>query len=376
MAAEFTERRQLVLKLVVQEFVETASAVSSDGLVRKYNLSFSSATVRNELAVLEDMGYLTHTHTSGGRVPTNAGYRFYVEHLMETVPLPPDEQRTIRHQFYQIGGELDQWLQLGASVLARTARNAAVVTPPRSYQARFKHLELIAVHDNTVLMVLVLDDGTVRQQTITTPGTYQQAELRALSERSNERCRYATLSTVEALRQVLPEANGTLPPHLGELEQHVMEMIAHTMRQLEDHVNRQIYSDGLIEMLEQPEFLPTLLRQDDVSHAIERMRQVLLTLTTNDQLSTLIVQALASDDVMVVIGEEHARDDLRDYSVILSRYGIEGEVIGVLGVIGPTRMAYPRSISTVNYLSTVLSDMISSRYIRNRADTSPSGASL
>jgi len=122
MAAEMNDRRELVLKLVIQEFIENPlTPVASELLVRKYGMNVSSATIRNEMAALEDLGYLTHSHTSAGRVPTDAGYRYYVENLMDRTPLSATEQRTIRHQFYQVRSELDQWIQLaGAGVGAHS----------------------------------------------------------------------------------------------------------------------------------------------------------------------------------------------------------------------------------------------------------------
>lgn len=365
MTRAFTERRQFILKLVVQEFVETATAVSSDMLVRKYGLNISPATVRNEMAALEELGYLTHLHTSAGRVPTDAGYRFFVEHLMEPLPLSAEERRAIRHQFAQVRGELDQWIQLGAAILARTAQNASVITPPQAYQSRFKHLELIAIYETTVLLVLVLHDGTVRQQTMTLEMPQTQEDLRRIALRINERCKDAPVQQVARYcreRGEDTESVEQLGPLLAELEQQVLTMVTAAMRQLEDQVNMQIYSDGLIEMLSQPEFIPALLKEEDASRAVERMRQVLETFTDHSILGTLVLRALASDGVHVVIGGEHGKDEMRDYSVVLSRYGVNGVVNGVLGVIGPTRMAYPRSISTVSYISTVLSDMVSNIY--------------
>lgn len=364
MAAEINERRQLILKLVVQEFIESATPVASETLVRKYGLPVSSATVRNELALLEELGYLTHWHTSAGRVPTDAGYRFFVEHLMDYIPLSPGEQHAIRHQFTAVPGELDQWIQVGAAILARTVQNASVITPPQAYQLRFRHLELIALRDATVLLVLVLHDGTVRQQTLTLDTAYRQEDLRRISVRINERCYDAS---VERMDDVLAQPGGQQPAHLHDLEQQVMELVVRTMRSLEDQVNRQIYSDGLIEMLSQPEFIPSLLKEENTSRAVERMRQVLETLTSNDALGTLILQALASDGVQVIIGGEHGNSEMREYSVILSRYGVGAEdssIMGVLGIIGPTRMAYPRSISTVRYISSLLSDLVSTIYGR------------
>ncbi len=364
MTAELTERRQLILKLVVQEFVESATAVASDTLVRKYGLPVSSATVRNELAVLEEMGYLTHLHTSAGRVPTDVGYRFFVENLMDFAPLSFGEQQIIRHQLYQVRSEIDQWIQLGATVLARTAQNASVVTPPQAFKARFKHVELVAVYEMTVLMVLVLNDATVRQQTFTLDTAHNKEDLRRVSMYMNERCEGCT---VERLQTMQSQENSAHPPHLRDLEQQVLELVMRAMRQFEEHMNRQIYSDGLIEMLRQPEFLPALLKEEDVNRAVERLRQVLETLTSNSALSTLVLQALASDGVKVVIGAEHGIDELRDYSVVLSRYGDEDTVAGVLGVIGPTRMSYPRSISIVTYISGVMSDLVTNIYGGNTA---------
>lgn len=348
MAGEMNDRRQLILKLVIQEFIETSTPVASELLVRKYGLNVSSATIRNELAALEDLGFLTHWHTSAGRVPTDAGYRYYVETLMDRTPLSATEQRTIRHQFYQVRSELDQWIQLAGAVLARTAQNASVVTPPRAYQARYKHLELIAIHDVTILLVLVLHDGTVRQQSFTLENARSQEDLSRSAGKLNERCHDASSGRIEDL---LHQDRTSLALPFDEFEQHVIDLIAKAMRQLEDQLNNQIYSDGLIEMLNQPEFAQ-----------VARVRQVIEMLQGGKGLGPLIPRVLASNGVQVVIGGEHSRDEMREYSVVLSRYGIADEVVGVLGVIGPTRMPYPRTISTVRYISTVMSDLLGDLY--------------
>jgi heat-inducible transcriptional repressor len=348
MTAELTERRRLILKLVVQEFIEGSAPVSSDLLVKKYALNVSSATVRNELNALEDQGYLTHLHTSAGRVPTDTGYRYFVENLMDRTPLSATEQRTIRHQFYQVRTELDQWISLAGAVLARTAQNASVVTPPRAYQSRFKHLELIAIHDSTVLMVLVLHDGTIRQQSLTLESARPQDELSRIAGRINERCRDANVGRIDDLRQ---QDQGAPAGSGDDLEQQVLELVSRAMVQFEDQLNKAIHSDGLIEMLSQPEFTQ-----------VDRVRQVLAILQGGKGLGPLIPRALASNGVQVVIGGEHNQDEMREYSVVLSRYGAGGEIAGVLGVIGPTRMPYPRTISTVRYISTVMSDLLGELY--------------
>lgn len=359
MSAGLTERRQVILKLVIQEFVETATPVASETLVRKYRLNVSSATVRNELAALEELGYLTHLHTSAGRVPTDAGYRFFVENLMERTTLSPAEQRTIRHQFYQVRGELDQWIQLAGAVLARTTQNASLVTPPRvAERLRFRSLELIGIHELMVLAVFVFHGGIVKQQTIALDTARSQEELRRSAARLSDYLADQTLSGIEDL---LTRDPGQQPLQLSEFERSMLELILRAMQLFEEQAREQIYSDGLLEMLSQPEFIPALAR-DDAERAVQRLRRALEILKSGRGLGPLIPQALASDGVQVIIGGENSADEMREYSVVLARYGVENAVAGVLGVIGPTRMAYPRSISTVRYISSLMSNLLAELY--------------
>ena len=349
MAANLTERRQFILKLVVQEFVATATPVASEALVRKYRLTFSSATVRNEMAALEELGYLTHLHTSAGRVPTDAGYRFFVENLMERTTLSLAEQRMIRHQFYQVRGELDQWIQLAGAVIARTAQNASLVTSPRAELLRFKSLELITIHETMALTVMVFHGGIVKQQTFSLDMTRSADDLRRSAARITDTLTDMTLSQVDDLIAHEAEQPSRL---FSEFERQLLDSVARSMQAFEEQAQEQIYSDGLLEMLS----------RDDAERAVERMRRALEMLKSGRGIGPLIPQALASDGVQVIIGGENSADEMREYSVVLARYGVDGAVAGVLGVIGPTRMAYPRSISTVRYISTLMSDLLAEIY--------------
>ena len=159
-----SQRKQQILRALVEEYIHSATPVASETLVRKYDLSFSSATVRHELAGLEEAHLIYQPHTSAGRVPTDLGYRYFVEYLMEESALSLSEQRLIRHQFYQVQDQLDQWVRLTASVMARLLHSAAVMTSPRSDVGRLKHFEVLSVTDLSAHLVLVLVDGTVKQQ--------------------------------------------------------------------------------------------------------------------------------------------------------------------------------------------------------------------
>src|SRR5438876_8192974 len=181
-----SQRKQQILRALVEEYIHSATPVASETLVRKYAMNFSSATVRHELAGLEEAHLIYQPHTSAGRVPTDLGYRYFVEHLMEESALSLDEQRLIRHQFYQVQDQLDQWVRLTASVMARLLHSAAVMTSPRSSEGRLKHFEVLSVTDLSAHLVLVLTDGTVKQQRLLLEAPIQQDELSSLSEQLNQ----------------------------------------------------------------------------------------------------------------------------------------------------------------------------------------------
>src|SRR3954471_24659804 len=181
-----SQRKQQILRALVEEYIHTAIPVASEALVRKFRLPYSSATVRHELAGLEEAGLIYQPHTSAGRVPTDLGYRYFVEHLMQESALALDEQRLIRHQFYQVQDQLDQWVRLTASVMAQLLHNAAVMTPPRSQEGRLKHFEVLSVTDLSAHLVLVLADGTVKQQRLLLDRPIGQDELSAAALHLNQ----------------------------------------------------------------------------------------------------------------------------------------------------------------------------------------------
>jgi len=338
---QITERQALVLRLVVRDYTRTATPVSSKTLVEDYGLRVSSATIRNDLARLEELGLLTHPHTSAGRVPTDAGYRYFIEHLMAEGQLPLTEQRRINHQFHQLGLELHQWLQLSAAVLADTVHNAAVVTAPRAAQARFKHVQLVSTYGNSVLMVLVLQDGTVRQQGFMSPQPMQQEKLTALSERISVRWRGLTAADLEGL----PNEN------LSALERAVRDLTIAAMTEANRSSNVEAYREGIRHLLAQPEFTE--------SSAIDRA----MTLLEGDWLAaSAMPQVRAADGVSVILGRNPEGIGLGDYGLVLSQYGVKEGLVGALGVLGPVRMQYERVIPAVRYMASLLSGLVWSMF--------------
>ncbi len=338
---KLTERRQAVLAMVVQEYINTARPAGSKTIVERYGLEISPATVRNEMAYLEETGYLTRFHTSAGRVPTEKGYRYFVERLMDEAELPLAEQRMIRHQFHQVRMELEQWMRLAAAVLARTAHSAALVTAPRTTRCHLNHLDLISTRGTMALLILILQEGKVEQQVCALAQPVSQTILRRTANRLNDLFRNLDADQIASW---LP----CLPP----LERQVAELIVDMMVRTEQRTYSDIYRDGLLNVLRQPEFT-----------AAESARQMVNVLERHDFMERIMAEASSVSGVQVIIGGEGLWDELADYSMVLARYGVVGRAVGTLGVLGPMRMPYQRAISTVRYVSDLLSDLITELYI-------------
>src|SRR5574342_276187 len=164
---ELSERQKTLLLLIIRDYIDSGQPVGSKRLAEHYHLDLSSATIRNEMSVLTEIGYLRQPHTSAGRVPTEEGYRYFVSQLMYKVDLPEPVKNTILHQFHQSRADIDQWMTLAASILAHQSQGASVITAPHAEQARYKHVELISTQGRQVLMVLVMAGGEVSQQILT-----------------------------------------------------------------------------------------------------------------------------------------------------------------------------------------------------------------
>ena len=338
---ELAERRRRILNIVIQEYVQTAQPVGSGTIAQNYDLGVSPATIRNDLAFLEEEGLLTHPHTSAGRIPTDAGYRYFVQHLLTESELPHDERRAIRSQFQQARQELDQWLRLSTSVLARTSQSAALATAPRAARSHFKHLELVGIHDTKVLLVLVLQDGTVKQQLLDLDQPMEQRELSLVSNELNEQ-----LARADA------EAITTKAVLLAPFARQVALLISEVMERIDNHISGQIYRDGLVQILEAPDFAGG-----------EHVRKIVRVCEQR----TLLEQVLGdypdnATGIQVMIAGEGRYAELQDISLVIGRYGVSERATGVVGVIGPLRMPYGRTISAVRFVSGLMSEMVEDIY--------------
>ena len=330
-----TPRQRDILRMVVIEYVKTGRAVGSRTVVETFRLPLSSATIRNEMAVLEDAGLLQVLHTSGGRVPTDAGYRYYVHNLMGQVELPPGDQIMIRHQFQQAADHLDGWVELAATVLAATSGNVSIVTAPRTAISRLRHFELIQLQPTVALIVLVTFDSSVRQSMVHLPEETSQETLSRVADKLVDDLRGLSADEIE-VRQA-----GRDP-----LSRAVLDQICVMLHQFESADRIEIRHSGLEHMVGQPD-----VRDLD-------LQAVMSMLSSGGLLTALLPQMSLAGDVQVLIGSDDLPFGLQRFGVVLSPYGVADVMTGVLGVLGPTRMSYWRTVSTVRYMARLMSDLM------------------
>ncbi len=339
-------RSQAILRAVIEEYVTTAAPVGSHALVERYRLGVSSATVRAVLAELEAAGMLMHPHTSAGRVPTEHGYRYYVESIVDSVPLPPVEQLMIRHQFGQVEYASEHWFRLAATTLASVTRAAGLATPAKPTSAHLRRLDLVSISDRLASLILVLREGALKQVLITLDHPADQEELSAVANLLNELLDGLTADQAELVLAALDEDDPAT-----DLPRRVGQRVLRALQEFDGAAIEELFSDGLLNVMAAPEFAQS-----------EKLRRVFAALENRAYLAKLIAGVAGSGRVCVFIGSENPAEEMADVSLVLAPYGHPGRAVGVVGVLGPTRMAYPQAIGTVRFVSGLMNELIDHLY--------------
>jgi len=341
-------RSQAILRAVIEEYVTTAQPVGSLALVERYGLNVSSATVRNILADLEMAGLLTHPHTSAGRIPTDAGYRFYVESIADTVPLPAVQQLMIRHQFGQVEFANEHWFRLAATTLAGLTRSAGLATPAKPQAAHIRRIDLVAANERMASLILVLREGAIKQSAVVLDeaDAVDQATLNRVAGLLNERLADRTASQAAVVLDRLDDADP-----LERVAARVAERIVRILRDYDAASVEEVFSDGLLNVMEAPEFAQS-----------DKLRQVFAALENRAYLGELVGSVASSGEIHVFIGAENAPAEMHEVSLVLAPYGRPGQAIGVVGVLGPTRMSYAQAIGTVRFVSGLMNELVDHLY--------------
>jgi heat-inducible transcriptional repressor len=339
---ELSRRQEEILALIVRAYNENPEPIGSKYLVDTYKLEFSSATVRNEMAKLEELGYIVAPHTSAGRIPTALGYRYVVRDMLDSSALSLSDQHFIERRFQELPAVLDQWMREAATVLARTAQTASLVTPPLPEKSKFKHLELISIQGRLALLVLVLDGGAVHQRMLNLAEPLAQGILSETADRVNAVARDLNANQIRMKSR-----------QFNELEREVAEIAADLIEKAGNN-GRILYREGLSEIIHS---FPDTKGAEQAVRVYEERAMLEMILSE-------ILQPLANDeqrDIQVVIAGD-GREEVSQLSLVLSRYGLPGQIRGTLGVLGPMNINYGRAISAVRKVSGMMTVLLSDLY--------------
>ncbi|MBI4233544.1 MAG: heat-inducible transcription repressor HrcA [Chloroflexi bacterium] len=331
-----SSRKEAILRFLVGEYIGTAMPVGSEALVKKYVLGVSPATTRNELAMLEEDGYVSRSHPSAGCVPSDKGYRYYVQFLSDARELPVETKLGLRHRITQAEQDVEVWTQLAAQLLAETAHNMAIATFPRGGEARLRHLELVQIQEFLVLLVLVLHQARVRKQLVPLKDPVDRDALVQIANKLN--AHFAGLGH----RQIAVQRVELTP-----LEEQVLQVATRILQEEDEALYKDYFVEGLRHLLRQPEF-----NESGQAHEVVDL------LEDRRLLGSMLVEAPAPGTFRLIIGQEHRLDALKPFSVVLAPYGVPGEAAGTIGILGPTRMEYSTTIAGVRYLASLMSELL------------------
>lgn len=339
--APLGSRKQFILKAIVTDYVETAEPVGSHSLMERYEFGVRSATIRNEMAELSDMGYLCQPHTSAGRIPSDMGYRFYVDRLMDQVGLSSAEATTVKKRLVPHRTELDIILEQTCRVLSELARYTSLATLPTVDDAVVRHISVTSVGDKKLLAVLVLDNGAVIHELLDVDAASGRIDPIRATNFLTQRLAGRTLASLD-LAAVEP-----LPNEVQGMEDLLARVLRFVRRELQSAGEIDIHLEGASYIMQQPEF-----------RDVVRLETVMSVLEQRQALYRLFSSVYLGPEVTVIIGKENPVNEMFDCSFVGTKYRIGGRVAGTIGVVGPTRMDYRRAVAAVEFMARNLEELL------------------
>jgi len=339
-SSQLSERSLYLFKVLVEHFIQDGAPVGSRTLAKDSSLNLSPATIRNVMADLEDFGLLDSPHTSSGRVPTAKGYRLFVDSLLRVKDLNSIEVEKIAKEL-DPENDFKSLMQRTSSMLSDITQLAGVVMLPRTEQSTLQHMEFVALSGNRVLVILVVNDREVQNRIIHTSRTYSASELQEASNYLNEIFVGKDLTFVR--NNILDELERT-KEKLNQSMQTAIEMAQLAFDYEKSKINKdELFFSGETNLMDVAELCE-----------VEKLKKLFNTFNQKRDILHLLEQAISADGIQIFIGEESGHDVLDNCSVVTSPYEVDGKILGVLGVIGPTRMHYERVIPIVDVTAKML----------------------
>lgn len=336
------ERKMKILYSIIRDYIDTAEPIGSRTIAKKYDLGISAATIRNEMSDLEEMGFLIQPHTSAGRVPSQKAYRIYVDELMKVAHLNDDLQKEIRASYNEYVEEIDKAIKHTAKVIAQLTSYTSMVSLPQMDTLDCKHVQLIPIEEERVLMVVVTRENIINNYELKLSRPVQDQELEKLNNILNHVVKGTTFKNIgDGLTRKIKD----LTLKENELLQEIVPIFKDVLIQRNDNL---IYSNGITNILNYPEF-NDIGKVKEFLDAIEEKTHV-----------AEILQRTGDEALNIVIGTENRIQAFKDCSLVTATYRINGENIGSIGVIGPVRMNYDHVVSVMNFLSKELNKQLNS----------------
>lgn len=344
MVEELDQRKKRILQAIIQEHIISASPIGSRTLAKKYSLDVSPATIRNEMADLEDMGYLEQPHTSAGRVPSDKGYRYYVDELLRREEKDVNGIVKNIEELYQNLQNVQDIISNMAKMLSNMTHYTALVSEPKSQISKLKKVELMQLEDNSLLLVLVTDTGMVNNKIIKLDQNLSSRKISYLNKFLSDKLENKLLAEldVDYLNSLEKELLSKL-----DLSVELFNQFYHEFEGAFEPGGVKVYLGGTSYILEQPEF-----------NDLEKLKKMLKILDQEEMLSK-IINSISGSGLEIKIGQENEVEDIKNCSLVVATYYISNRAVGKIGVIGPTRMEYPRVISSVDVISDILGNLIS-----------------
>ncbi|SDI34460.1 heat-inducible transcriptional repressor HrcA [Natribacillus halophilus] len=338
-----SRRQLLILQAIVDDYVQTAEPIGSRSMSKREDISFSPATIRNEMADLEEMGYIIKPHSSAGRIPSNKGYRLYVDHLLRPEPLQEHEILDMEKFFTRRISEVEAVMRKTAAVLSELTSYVSVVLGPEMEHTRLKQLQMLPLSGRQAIAILVTDSGHVENRTFDIPEQMNASDLEKVVNILNEQLVDTPIGQWE--ERLLTETRRLLHRHV----RHYEDMFGVLRDAFKTQRSDQVFYGGMMNLMMQPEF------QD-----VDRVRMIFEWLDRSENVHTLLSRT--QEGLSVRIGRENDIEAFADLSMITATYSIDGSTVGSLGVIGPTRMEYERVIRLIRQFATGLSTSLTRKY--------------
>lgn len=347
---EMDERKHKILKAIVQDYIATAEPIGSRTISKKNELGVSPATIRNEMADLEEMGLIEQPHTSAGRVPSDTGYRYYVDYLMDPLILNKEDKKTINHEITSRLSEVQEVIAYTGKLISQVTNLTSIVLGPKSSSSVLKNLYFLPYEQGKAIMVTVKENGAVENDIVDIGQDTTPEELQLLANIFNQKMSGTRVQDLK--RGLIDEIYGELSRKRRIIDG-MMGILERTFDDKDGMGEERIYLGGTLNMLDQPEF-----------RDIDKVRSLFSVLGENNKLKELFKSD--QQGINVMIGAENAEQVFRNCSVISATYQINGKQIGSVGVLGPTRMDYGKAIAIVDYMTKSLSELLSERHHRTR----------